>query len=172
MFQEFAKITAIIAAGMVGVVSIGNALGRVFWAWVSDTLGRRVTFAVMFVLQIGLFWLLPSLHSVGSVTVVAFIILMCYGGGFGTMPAFAADYFGPANVGAIYGLMLTAWGCAGVCGPTLIAHVRQSTGYYTQALELIAGIMLVSAVLPFVIRPPKAQGTGSTDVVVNQQNGL
>jgi len=33
---------------------------------------------------------------------------MCYGGGFGTMPAFTAGYFGPKNVGPIYGLMLTA----------------------------------------------------------------
>src|SRR6266700_4491166 len=88
-------------------------------------------------------------------TALACIILLCYGGGFGTMPAFAADYFGPQNVGSIYGLMLTAWGFAGVLGPTLIAQVRQNTGHYTEALELIAGIMLVSAVLPFVIRPPR-----------------
>src|SRR5690242_21209994 len=52
------------------------------------------------------------------------IVLLCYGGGFGTMPAFAADYFGPTNVGSIYGLMLTAWGFAGVLGPMLIAGIR------------------------------------------------
>jgi len=101
--------------------------------------------------------------------VLAFIVLLCYGGGFGTMPAFAADFFGPRNVGSIYGLMLTAWGFAGVCGPTLIAHVRQTTGYYTLALEMIAGIMLVSAVLPFVIRPPKMQKAESAGGAVNQQ---
>jgi OFA family oxalate/formate antiporter-like MFS transporter len=154
MFQEFAKITAIVAAGMVGIVSIGNALGRVFWAWASDLLGRRWTFVVMFVLQIGLFWLLPSLHTVGAVTVIAFIILMCYGGGFGTMPAFAADYFGPANVGSIYGLMLTAWGFASAFGPLLIAHMRQVSGAYATGLHVIAGIMLVSAILPLLVRPP------------------
>ena len=159
MFQEFAKITAIIAAGMVGVVSIGNAVGRVFWAWVSDTLGRRMTFTVMFILQIGLFWLLPSLHSVGSVTAVAFIILMCYGGGFGTMPAFAADYFGPANVGAIYGLMLTAWGFASAFGPLLIAHLRQASGAYAGGLHVIAGIMVASVVLPLLVRPPASEVT-------------
>src|SRR3981081_121711 len=97
MFQEFTKATAIVAAGMVGVGSIGNALGRVFWAWISDTVGRRMTFAVIFILQIALFWFLPSLHSVATVTAVGFIILMCYGGGFGPLPAFAADYFGSAN---------------------------------------------------------------------------
>jgi len=71
------------------------------------------------------------------------------------MPAFAADYFGPQNVGSIYGLMLTAWGFAGVLGPTLIAQVRQHTGHYTAALELIALIMILSAAVPLVIRPPK-----------------
>ena len=86
------------------------------------------------------------------------------------MPAFAADFFGPRNVGSIYGLMLTAWGFAGVCGPTLIAHVRQSTSHYTQALEIIAGIMLISAVLPFVIRPPTSRNAESADAVINQRN--
>ncbi|HEY6374394.1 MAG TPA: OFA family MFS transporter [Edaphobacter sp.] len=154
MFQEFAKVTAIAAAGMVGVVSIGNALGRVFWAWVSDSLGRKMTFAAMFGLQILLFWFLPSLHSITSVTIVGFIILMCYGGGFGTMPAFTADYFGPANVGSIYGLMLTAWGFASAFGPLLIAHMRQASGTYVGGLHVISVVMTVSALLPLMVRPP------------------
>jgi OFA family oxalate/formate antiporter-like MFS transporter len=157
MFQEFAKATAIVAAGMVGVVSIGNALGRVFWAWISDTIGRRTTFAVMFILQIALFWFLPSLHSVAIVTIVSFIILMCYGGGFGTMPAFTADYFGSANVGSIYGLILTAWGFASAFGPLLIAHMRQSTGTYSSGLHVIALVMALSVVLPLLVRPPAPQ---------------
>ncbi len=159
MFQEFAKVTAIVAAGMVGVVSIGNALGRVFWAWISDTIGRRMTFAVIFILQIALFWFLPSLHSVAIVTIVGFIILMCYGGGFGTMPAFAADYFGSANVGSIYGLILTAWGFASAFGPLLIAHMRQSSGTYSSGLHIIALVMAVSAVLPLLVRPPAPQAS-------------
>jgi OFA family oxalate/formate antiporter-like MFS transporter len=157
MFQEFAKATAIVAAGMVGVVSIGNALGRVFWAWISDTIGRRTTFAVMFILQIALFWILPSLHSVAAVSVISFIILMCYGGGFGTMPAFTADYFGSANVGSIYGLILTAWGFASAFGPLLIAHMRQSTGTYSSGLHTIALVMALSVVLPLLVRPPAPQ---------------
>jgi OFA family oxalate/formate antiporter-like MFS transporter len=154
MFQDFAKVTALVAGGMVGIVSIGNALGRVFWAWVSDALGRKLTFAAMFLLQTGLFLLLPGLHAVSAVTSVSFIILMCYGGGFGTMPAFAADYFGAANVGSIYGLMLTAWGFAGAFGPLLIAHMHQSTGNYSSGLRVIAIIMAVSIVLPLLVRPP------------------
>jgi OFA family oxalate/formate antiporter-like MFS transporter len=156
MFQELAKVTAIVAAGMVGVVSIGNAVGRVFWAWVSDLTTRRATFAVMFVLQVALFWFLPGIHAAVPLTVIAFIILLCYGGGFGTMPAFAADYFGAKNVGPIYGLMLTAWGFASAFGPLLIAHMRQSSGTYRGGLHVIAAIMLVSIVMPLLVKPPKA----------------
>ncbi len=93
---------------------------------------------------------------VTSLTIVAFIILMCYGGGFGTMPAFAADYFGSKNVGPIYGLMLTAWGFASAFGPLLIAHMRQASGSYRGALHVIAVVMLVSAALPLVVRPPQS----------------
>ena len=157
IFQELTKATAIVAAGMVGVVSIGNAVGRVFWAWMSDFLTRRWTFTVMFVLQVALFWLLPGLTSVAIVTALSFVILMCYGGGFGTKPAFAADYFGSKNVGPIYGLMLTAWGCASAFGPLLIANLRQSSGSYGGGLHIIAGIMAVSILFPIVVSPPKAQ---------------
>jgi OFA family oxalate/formate antiporter-like MFS transporter len=154
MFQELLKVTAIVAAGMVGIVSIGNALGRVFWAWASDRIGRRIIFAVMFIIQIGLFWILPGLHSTVSLTTIAFIILMCYGGGFGTMPAFVADYFGSANVGSIYGLILTAWGFASAFGPLLIAHMRQVSGSFASGLHVIAVIMAVSVILPLLVRPP------------------
>jgi MFS transporter, OFA family, oxalate/formate antiporter len=159
MFQELANITAIVAAGMIGIVSIGNALGRVFWAWASDLLGRRTTFAVMFIVQIGLFWILPGLHSPAAVTLLAFLILMCYGGGFGTMPAFVADYFGSANVGSIYGLMLTAWGFASAFGPLLIAYMRQLSGTYASGLHVISVVMAVSAILPLLVRPPAQSGS-------------
>ncbi|MDN5288141.1 MAG: major facilitator superfamily 1 [Mucilaginibacter sp.] len=155
MFQELANISALVAAGMVGIVSIGNALGRVFWAWISDLLGRRATFALMFAIQIGLFWALPYFHSVTAITILVFFILMCYGGGFGTMPAFAADYFGPTNVGSIYGLILTAWGFASAFGPLLIANLRQSSGAYTSGLHIISIIMAVSIILPLLVKPPK-----------------
>jgi len=157
MFQELTGVTAIVAAKMVGGLALGNALGRVFWAWVSDGITRKVTFAVMFVLQAALFWVYPSLHTTTVISVVTFVILMCYGGGFGTMPAFAADYFGSANVGPIYGLMLTAWGFASVFGPLMIAHERQTSGGYGGGLHAIAALLLVSVVLPLLMRPPGSE---------------
>jgi OFA family oxalate/formate antiporter-like MFS transporter len=157
MFQEIAKVTAIAAAGMVGIASIGNAVGRVFWAWVSDGITRRWTFVVMYLCQAGLFLVMPNINQSGMLTVVTFIILMCYGGGFGTMPAFATDYFGSKNIGPIYGLMLTAWGFASAFGPLLIAHLRQSGTSFAYGLHVIAVIMLVSIVVPLIVRPPSTE---------------
>jgi OFA family oxalate/formate antiporter-like MFS transporter len=157
MFQEIAKVGAVVAGGMVGIASIGNALGRVFWAWVSDTITRRWTFVTMFLIQVGLIWLLPGISSATPLTAVSFVILMCYGGGIGTMPAFTADYFGSRNVGPIYGLMLTAWGTASAFGPLLIAHMRQSSGNYISGLHAIAGIMALSIVLPILVSPPESR---------------
>ena len=155
IFQELTGASAIVAAGMVGLASIGNAVGRVFWAWVSDLITRRATFAVMFILQVLLFWFLPSIATVSLMTIVTFVVLMCYGGGFGTMPAFAADYFGPKNVGPIYGLMLTAWSFASAVGPLFIAHMRETAGSYGGALHIVAGVMTVSILLPILVRPPR-----------------
>jgi OFA family oxalate/formate antiporter-like MFS transporter len=154
LFQELSLVSSAAAAGMVGVASIGNAFGRVFWAWLSDSMSRRMTFLAMFLIQAVLFWNLPRIHSAPILTIVAFVILACYGGGFGTMPAFAADYFGSTNVGPIYGLMLTAWGCASAFGPLLIASVRQATGVYRGGLLDIAGIMAISMLLPIIVSPP------------------
>lgn len=166
--QEVTHVSAVAAAGLVGIISIANGAGRFLWSWFSDYIGRPRVFQIMFLAQAIIFFLLSRVHSFGGLAVLAFIVLLCYGGGFGTMPAFAADYFGARNVGSIYGLMLTAWGTAGLLGPTLIAYVRQSTGYYTGALVMIAGIMLVSAILPFIIRPPKARRGESPGAAVNR----
>ena len=155
MFQEITGISAARAAGIVGIISIANGAGRLLWAWLSDLVGRRTVFLAMFLLQAIIFWLLPSAHGLPLFAALVVAVLLCYGGGFGTMPAFAADYFGAEHVGSIYGLMLTAWGVAGVVGPTLIAALRERSGGYDGALRMIAGLMLVSAVIPLLVTPPR-----------------
>jgi MFS transporter, OFA family, oxalate/formate antiporter len=170
LFQELLGVTAVVAAGMVGIASIGNALGRVFWAWASDYMSRRGAFLAMSLAQVFLFWMFPNIHSVGLLTVVGFLVLMCYGGGFGTMPAFAADYFGSKNVGPIYGLMLTAWGFASAFGPLLIAYMRQAEGNYHGALHVIAAIVAASMLLPLVVHPP-SRAIVADQLASGQRNG-
>ena len=78
-------------------------------------------------------------------TIVACYLLACYGGGFATMPAFAADAFGPANIGRVYGTMLTAWGAAGVVGPLVFAQLKNQTALYVAAGLLAVGLLLALA---------------------------
>ena len=154
MAQEISHVSAASAAGLVGIISIANGSGRFLWAWFSDAIGRKAVFLTMFLLQASAFLLLSHVSGFVSLAVLSFTILLCYGGGFGTMPAFAADYFGARDIGSIYGLMLTAWGAAGVVGPTLIAQVRQATGQYQGALRIMALVALLSAIVPLLLHPP------------------
>ena len=154
MAEEITGVGAATAAGVVSIISVGNGVGRFLWAWLSDRIGRKAVFVTMFVSQAILFVILAQVSAYALFAVIAFIIVSMYGGGFGTMPAFAADYFGAKNVGKIYGLMLTAWSFGGVLGPLLISAVVDSTGEYTTALYILAGMLLASTILPLLLRPP------------------
>jgi MFS family permease len=124
--QKAAIVAA--AAGLVGLISLFNSLGRIFWASLSDRLGRRNTYTVFFVAGLILYALLPTWGHLGLAPLFVAsvcIILTMYGGGFSTVPAYLADIFGTQMVGAIHGRLITAWSVAGVVGPALIAGLRE-----------------------------------------------
>ena len=130
MSQEMfpGKITVTAAAGLVGLMSLFNMGGRFFWASVSDYIGRKSTYFVFFVLGFILYSAVPYTGSAGNVAlfVLCFCIIMSmYGGGFATVPAYLRDMFGTRYVGAIHGLLLTAWSMAGIFGPVLVNYIRQ-----------------------------------------------
>jgi len=155
IFQELGKVSAVTAATFVGVISVGNGLGRVFWSWISDVTSRKAAFFAMYLIQAVIFWNFHSISSPVILLVASFIILCCYGGAYGITPAFAADYFGPRHVGPIFGLMLLPWAFPAAFGPLLFAYLRQSTGGYNQALYLIAGVLSVALILPVLVTPPR-----------------
>ena len=165
MAASITNVSPLVAAGLVSIISVANGAGRFLWAWLSDAIGRKWVFLTMYLLQALCFFLIPTIGTTYfTLAVLAFIIVSCYGGGFGTMPAFNADYFGSLNVGKIYGLMITAWGFGGVLGPLLISRVVDATGGYQNAFYILAGLMLVSSILPFIVRPPKrAEGAPVTE---------
>ena len=151
--QKFTGIGVVTAALLPSVIGIFNGAGRLFWGWLSDGIGRPFTFLSMFIIQAIVFAILPSISSFAVLLIPAAIIALCYGGGFGTMPAFAADVFGTKNAGTIYGAMLTAWSAGGIVGPILITSFGTTTNPdYATPLYIIAGITLVSAALPLVAR--------------------
>jgi OFA family oxalate/formate antiporter-like MFS transporter len=156
---NFTLVTAGVAATLVTTISIFNGVGRLFWGWLSDAITRPFTFLALFVIQIFAFALTPFIGSFALLFIPASIIGLCYGGGFGTMPAFAADFFGPKNAGIIYGAMLTAWSAGGIIGPILITSFGTTAHPdYRTPLYIIAAIMVVSCALPLVARAMARRG--------------
>jgi MFS transporter, OFA family, oxalate/formate antiporter len=153
--QQQVHMSVLDAGKMVGLLGIFNAAGRFIWAWVSDYLGRARVYFLLYLIQAGIFFYLPRIDGQTALFVAFAVIYLCYGGGFGVMPSFTADYFGARFMGGIYGWILLAWGVGGVVSPLMIAHVRQSTGTYSTAIQVIAGVMVVSLILPLLVRPPK-----------------
>jgi MFS transporter, OFA family, oxalate/formate antiporter len=154
MAQEITQVPRSTAANMIMFISIANGVGRLFWAWLSDLLTRRWVFAIMFILQAALFAVMPGARQFPLLAALMIAAGLCYGGGFGTMPAFAADYFGAKNAGRVYGLMLSAWSAGGVLGPILIAQVKDRTGQYSNALWTISFVLCLSILLPVLANRP------------------
>jgi OFA family oxalate/formate antiporter-like MFS transporter len=141
---------AVLGGGVLATASIFNGLGRLFWASVSDKIGRKSVFMIMFATQAALYFYLPQVTSVAIFTIIACYLLACLGGGFAVMPAFAADSFGPTYIGKVYGFVLTAWGAAGVAGGLAFAKFDKQQALYTAAALLIAGFIVT-----FLFQRPK-----------------
>jgi MFS transporter, OFA family, oxalate/formate antiporter len=154
IYTELTGATPAVAGQVYGVLAIFNALGRFFWGWVSDRLGRNMTYTVMYLVQAVIFFLLANTGGFVAVGIYFGIVLLCYGGGFGVMPSFNADYFGTKFMGQNYGMILTAWGVAGVVGPVIAAKVHDATGSYHGALIPVAIMLIVAAVIPFLVKKP------------------
>lgn len=167
MMQDMFGKTALQAAAVVSLISIFNAGGRLFWASFSDYIGRRNTYIVFFIVQIVLFLTIPVLAGRAEWVVfeaALFIVFTMYGGGFATIPAFLADMFGAENVGAIHGVLLTAWSAAAVVGPVIITELsnraRASLApgmskihIYDRPLQVLAALLALGFVLTILVRP-------------------
>jgi len=167
MMQDMFGRTPIQAAAVVSLISLFNAGGRFMWASGSDYIGRRNTYVIFFVVQLILFLLIPGFASRGQWLVFQaslFVIFTMYGGGFATIPAFLADIFGPQNVGAIHGALLTAWSAAAIAGPVIITELSNRAkaalppganrvNIYDTPLQVLAALLAIGFVLTLFVRP-------------------
>ncbi len=162
IYTELTGATPAQAGQVYGVLAIFNGLGRFFWGAVSDRIGRALTYTVMYLIQAVIFFAMA--HSGGFIAVGIYfaIVLLCYGGGFGVMPSFTADFFGTRYMGQIYGVILTAWGVGGIVGPFVAAKVRDVTGSYAGALVPVAIMLLIAAVIPFFVKKPATAPRSAT----------
>jgi len=175
MMQDLFRRTPLQAAAVVSLISIFNAGGRFLWASSSDYIGRRNTYTIFFATQFVLFLLIPGLAAQGSLGLFEaslFLVMTMYGGGFATIPAFLADLFGPNNVGAIHGALLTAWSAAAVVGPVIITELSNRAKaalppgadrihIYDTPLQVLAALLAVGFVLTLLVRPLRQTRQGA-----------
>jgi MFS family permease len=165
MSQEMfpGHITAVAAAGFVGLMSLFNMGGRFFWASTSDYIGRKNTYFIFMVLGFLLYCTVPYTGSIGSVVgfVCCFLVIISmYGGGFATVPAYLKDMFGTRYVGAIHGLLLTAWSMAGIFGPVLVNYIRQyqidngvpKAQAYNVTMYIMAGLLVIGFICNLLVK--------------------
>ena len=111
-------------ATLIAVSSLCNGVGRLFWGLLSDRLGRVKVFRILLASQMVVFGILMTEQNPWVFSVLVCYVLLCFGGGFATMPSFVLDVFGPQKMSTIYGTILTAWAAAGICGPLYVGYLK------------------------------------------------
>jgi OFA family oxalate/formate antiporter-like MFS transporter len=165
LVSALAKTSAVLTGGVaLGIMSFFNGVGRLAWGSVSDRFGRMRTLLTMcFVSAIACGVLLRGAtgfwHVLAGLSVAAF----AYGGFLALMPSLTADYYGPKNVGANYGLVFTAFGISGYLVPKYFAHLvdrAKAAGNiaagYNEVYLILAGMMVICAAFSLTLRPPRA----------------
>ena len=151
-----ADVLAAYGATLIAASSLFNGAGRFFWGGLSDRLGRVQTFRLMLASQIVVFGLLIVTGNPWLFGAMICYVLLCYGGGFGTMPSFVLDVYGPRLMAVVYGVILTAWSAAGIVGPQLAALAKDVYQNDTEkaavcAFLIGASFLAVGLVLSFFL---------------------
>ncbi len=118
------KELAGIGATLIAVASIGNSVGRLFWAWTSDIIGRVNAFMMLLTSSAIAFLILPHVTSPILFGGLLAFTIACYGGGFGTIPSLISDLYGPKRMSAIHGRVLVGWATAGLIAPPLFGYMN------------------------------------------------
>ncbi|MBL8968694.1 MAG: OFA family MFS transporter [Spirochaetaceae bacterium] len=149
-------------ATLIAASSLFNGAGRFLWGAVTDRLGGARAFRLMLGTEILVFAALiaTTLASGGPWLFGGLVcyVLLCYGGGFGAMPAFIGEAFGAELLPAVYGAVLTAWSCAGIAGPQVVARIKDLAHEGAAPLSFAVGLGFVSlgfALSWFLAAPPQ-----------------
>ena len=166
LLREMASSTAIMSAGTaLGVMSIFNGLGRLGWGSVSDRFGRKAaTLGMCVVSAAACLVFLRTASTFMPLLAGLCLVAFSYGGYLALMPSFTADFYGPRNVGANYGLLFTAWGICGFVVPGYFAGIMDKAkaagnlaAGYQEVYWTLAILAMLGAVVSAILRPPQLQ---------------
>ncbi len=128
IMRELTGAAPATAVATYGFIALFNGLGRFFWGAVSDRIGRNLAYVLIYGTQVVIFLVVGGIGTLWLVAALFAIVLLDYGGGFGTMPSFTADYFGTKFMGVNYGWILTAWGVGGILAAAILPLVTRKPG--------------------------------------------
>ena len=155
-FARESGLSAQVAAFAIAVGAVGSASGRFFSGWMSDHFGRLATLRAMIVVSM---LATPTLYVVRAEVllfyVFLFLVYYCYGTQLSVYTALAGDFFGTRYLSTNYGLLLLAWGFAGLLGPQIGSRIHDSIGTYQYAFFGSALLALLALALLAIVRPPK-----------------
>ncbi len=109
------------------VISIFNSAGRLFWGFVSDKLGRKLTLIVLLVGSGAMSLLVIAANGYWIYALIAFIGFF-YGGFLSIYPAFTADLFGPKHMATNYGMVLVGFGIGAVVSSYIAGYYKNIAG--------------------------------------------
>lgn len=145
---------ALAVAGTVAV-NVGNAGGRVVAGALCDRFAPARVFALAH-LAAGLgFALLLVVPGTGAAVVGLALEGLAYGLASGGYPAALGIYFGVARYGRTMGLLITAWGAAGLSGPWLAGWLYDLSGAYALSSSVGLAAALAGLALSFAVPPPR-----------------
>ncbi len=132
-------------ATLIAVSSICNGLGRLFWGLLSDRIGRVRVFRILLASQMVVFGVLMTETNPWVFSGLVCYVLLCFGGGFATMPSFVLDVFGTSKMSTIYGAVLTAWAAAGIFGPLYVGYLKDMYPDRAVLYCFLIGIIMLGA---------------------------
>jgi OFA family oxalate/formate antiporter-like MFS transporter len=142
-----------------------NAAGRVGTGFYSDKIGRLNAYSLNCGVSALCLFALPSIISSQNILLLFLAVGVAYwqyGGGLSLMPSFAADFYGPKNLGMNYGLVFIGWGL-GFFMARLGGTIKDITGSLDYAFYISGALLIVAVILARMTRRPmhadEAQGT-------------
>ena len=138
-------ILAEYGATLIAVSSLCNGVGRLFWGLLSDRIGRVAVFRILLASQMVVFGILMTETNPLVFSALVCYVLLCFGGGFATMPSFVLDVFGPKKMSTIYGAILTAWAAAGIAGPVYVGYLKDVYPDRAVLYCFLIGVMMLGA---------------------------
>jgi OFA family oxalate/formate antiporter-like MFS transporter len=150
MATDLLKLSAENAGLLVMFLLLSNGLGRIFWSSLSDKVGPKPVLVFMYASLVAIFLSLLHIRNPLFFGAACCYVSLCYGGIFGTMPAFSASIFGVAQMGRFYGPVLTAISAGALIVQYYFTSLIKTKGYELP-FQLIAGALAIAMILPLVI---------------------